>query len=78
MRDNIVVSVEALYQGAKEMLPDGCTVVEVSIIEAQNNEDPRLKCPPALCFEATSADGDGVDYDPIDAVEGTYTYPEEE
>ncbi len=78
MRDSIVVPVGALYKRAKEMFLNGCSVVEISIIEAQNDETPQLKCPPSLWFEAIDADGVGVDYDPIDAVEGSYTYPESE
>lgn len=75
MRDSIVVSVKELYQRAKEMLMDGMNTVEVSIVEAQGGPP---KCPPVLFFTATDGDGCGVDYDPIEAVESSYTYPENE
>lgn len=75
MRDNIVVSVQALYQRAKEILLDGMKEVEVSIIDAQVGSP---MCPPVLFFTATDGNGCGVDYDPIDAVERSYTYPESE
>lgn len=74
----IMVHVSTLFARVWQMLQDGCTIVVVSIAGALNDKDPEMKCPPSLSFEATDGYGCGAVYEDIDAVKGSYTYPENE
>lgn len=66
--DEITVSVEKLYERAKQMLDDGMDVVTIGISDAEGEGEDAI--PPFMWFEASTKDApyEGIDYEDIDAV----------